>query len=266
MKVKVVFSLVFGLVFGLSSCVFGYSGGDGTVGDPYQIANKTDFLELAGTPGDYGKFFILTSDVNLDGEIFSQSPIAPDTNNLDPDFQGTWFEGALDGQGFVIRNLTIDAPQGDYIGLIGNLNGKNIGCGLVKNLLLENVDVLGRDCVGGLVGNARNWAAWIENCGVSGVVEGGDNVGGLVGYKWCGNTSSVVINCFAEVSVSGDEHVGGLVGENENLIEKSYSTASVGSGTYFFGGLVGSGNSASVTRSFWDVETSHQAASAGVQG
>ena len=320
MKIERVFlSFVFVVVFCFSSCVFGYSDGAGTFGDPYQIANKADLLELAGTVGDYGKFFVLTADIDLEGEFFDKAVIAADTNNVETGFQGTWFEGAIDGQGFVIRNLTIYGCNSDYVGLIGNLNGSNIGLGLVKNLVLENADVTGKDNVGGLVGLTRNWAVWIENCGVIGVIDGEDNVGGLVGYNSGGNASSAIERCFAEVSVLGDDHVGGLVGcnwegpiknsyaiatvdgewcvggltgrnfsgsitncyaggeviglervgglvgENENMIDRAYSTADV-NGINWVGGLVGNGNSANVTRSFWDMETSHQVASAGGMG
>ena len=73
------FSAVFVII--ISTNVFAYSGGSGTVNDPYQIATKADFLALAANTGDYGKCFILTVDVNLEGQVFTTAILAADTDS-----------------------------------------------------------------------------------------------------------------------------------------------------------------------------------------
>ncbi|MBE0430596.1 MAG: hypothetical protein IBX67_02095, partial [Dehalococcoidia bacterium] len=66
-------------------------------------------------------------------------------------------------------------------------------------------------------------------------------------------------------SVTGDQYVGGLVGSNqESSVGSCYSVGYV-TGTTDIGGLVG-WNDATVTNSFWDTQTSGQAASAGGTG
>jgi len=65
--------------------------------------------------------------------------------------------------------------------------------------------------------------------------------------------------------VTGNEHVGGLVGLNYGGISTSYSTGSV-SGNSDVGGLVGYDYYGIIITSFWDIESSGQATSAGGTG
>jgi len=91
--------------------------------------------------------------------------------------------------------------------------------GVVKNMGLENVNVVGGWDVGGLVG--QNYYGTVSNCYSTGSVSGGyDRVGGLVGQNYYGTVS----NCYSTGSVSGGyDRVGGLVGYN--------SLGAVGCGT-----------------------------------
>jgi hypothetical protein len=215
-----------GLVF--SSICFGYSGGSGTPEDPYQIATKADLLALAGTTTDYNKCFIMTADINMEGQVFTTAIIAADTSS-DDYFQGTAFTGTFDGNSHKITNFTINGGSNYYLGLFGYIDAG----GTVKNLGLENCAVSGWDYVGGLVG--INHFGTVSICYASGSVSGGYwYVGGLVGWN-----NSTVSNCYATGSVSGSSIVGGLVGYN------------------YFG---------TVTASFWDIETSGQSWSAGGTG
>jgi beta-lactam-binding protein with PASTA domain len=255
----------------LSSISFGYSGGTGQPNAPYQIADANDLLELAGKTEDYSKCFILTADINLEGENFSSAVIAPDTIKDELlDFNGNAFTGVFDGSGHKILNLVIEAQNADYLGLFGQIGTS----GIVKDLRLENCSVslasnyVGAlagynnggfiiqcsaavtvysscDATGGLVG--QNTGS-ITRCCSTGQVHGNIQVGGLVGC----NTGAVG-NCYSTCNISGvprgtltqitgNEYrygAGGLVGYNKGgLIEKSYSTGSVTGG--YIGGLVGS--------------------------
>ena len=63
-----------------------YGGGTGERNDPYQIATAEDLILLGESPGDYGKHFILTTDIDLDPNlpgrrIVEKAVIAPDTHN-----------------------------------------------------------------------------------------------------------------------------------------------------------------------------------------
>jgi hypothetical protein len=254
----------------LSSVSFGYPGGSGTPEDPYQIADANDLLALAGTTTDYDKCFILTADIDLQGQVFTTAVIAPDTST-EWDFQGTPFTGIFDGNGHVISYLTITASATNYIGLFGYVSG-----GEIRNLGIENANIEGYYFVGGLVGvNAGTLTACYATGSVSGTgeyvgglvggnggtltgcyatasVSGWDYVGGLVGY----NESGSITSCYATGSVSGNYYVGGLVGYNYyGTLTTCYATGWV-TGGYDVGGLVGYNDSGTVTACFWDTETS----------
>ena len=151
--------------------------------------------------------------------------------------------------------------------------------------------VTGGVYVGGLVGD--NWGI-ITRCHSTGSVSGGGSVGGFVGENL-----SIVTRCYAWGPVAGDSYVGGLVGDSyQGFVTDCCSTGAVSGGWYvgglvgqngaltdagklaavtrcysagpvkgqsYVGGLVGS-NLAAVAGSFWDIQTSGQAASAGGTG
>lgn len=215
------------VVLMLSSASFGYSGGNGTAEDPYQIATKADLLALAGTTTDYNKCFILTADIDMEGQVFTTAIIAAGISAA--------FTGTSDGNGHKITNFTINGGSNSLLGLFGYISSG----GSVKNLGLENFAVSGYEHVGGLVG----WifGGNINNCYSTGVVNGTYEVGGLIGlnyYSW-------ITNCYSTGTVTGgdeSEELGGLVGENYyGIISNCYSTGTVagGNGSWNLGGLVG---------------------------
>jgi hypothetical protein len=126
------------------------------------------------------------------------------------------FTGIFDGNGHVIRNLTITGID-SYRGLFGYTSGSTL-----KNIGLIDVDVSGFSNIGGLAGNFVSTK--INNCYATGQVTGSGsgsgfmNVGGLVGTA---ESSSEIRNCYTAVmvivgtvldTVSHTTRVGGLVG------------------------------------------------------
>lgn len=243
-----------------------YSGGSGTEMDPYQIANIGDFQQLSTTPADWDKSFILTANIDLSELTFTQAPIAPDIDNTDTNHEGTSFTGIFDGNGHVISNLAIIALTKDYIGLFGNVDSG----GQICNLGVVNVNIIGRDrvgglmgrnnaggsltscyvigsisgvgedvgCVGGIVGELEGVVS-ITSCYTAGSVTGTRFVGGLVGV----NSACTLISCRTTSSVGGRDYVGGLVGANHGFIKICYATGSVNGTNNFIGGLVGNNGS-----------------------
>ena len=117
------------------------------------------------------------------------------------------FGGSFDGAGHVIHGLYINRGNENSVGLFSSMSTS----GRVANVGLENVEIIGKERVGGLVGY---------------------NLGEITGSYVTGN-------------VTGTEHVGGLVGQNADLaavyfssVSKSYFTGQV-TGTNYVGGLVG---------------------------
>ena len=132
----------------------------------------------------------------------------------------TPFTGVFDGQGYVIRNAVINLPGNNDVGLFGYVTGQ------IHNLGVEDVNVIGNNNVGGLVGYSIGGT--ITSCYATGAVSGNIFVGGLTGWNYMG---SRITNCYSTGSVSGNDDVGGLVGLNA---------------------------AATITKCFWDVNTSGQ--------
>ena len=222
-----------------------YGGGAGTADDPYRIASKKDLLELAANTDDYDKCFILAADIGLAGETFTTAVIAPDTSDSTSGFQGTAFTGSFDGDGHIVRNLTIDTngADNDYLGLFGVLGD---GASLV-GLGVEDLSVVGSsgsDYVGGLCG--CNSSGTVSKCYATGTVGGNGTVGGLCGH----NSSGTVSECYATGTVSGDDAVGGLCGYNHfGTVSECYATATVAGGHYV-GGLCGHNPSGTVSECY----------------
>ena len=151
------------------------------------------------------------------------------------------FNTTFDGNGHVIANLFVRGE--DFAGLFGALGQS----GVIRNLSVIDVDVVGVDAVSGLVG--YNYGAVIAS-ETTGEVSGDDGVGGLVGENDGTITRS---RSFATatpapqppacspppcISISFDfPGIGGLVGVNRGDITSSYATGAVDG--YPAGGLTG---------------------------
>jgi TonB family protein len=133
-------------------------------------------------------------------------------------------------------------------GLVGENSGTITDCYATGN-------VISSENSGGLVGNNNNK---IAKCYAMGNVNGSDNAGGLVGN----NASGSITNCYAMGNVEGKIN-GGLVGINQyydskGKIENSYATGKVSGTSNTNGGLVGTNGSGTITKSYYDRQTSGQ--------
>ncbi|MFW6142201.1 MAG: GLUG motif-containing protein, partial [Candidatus Saliniplasma sp.] len=139
------------------------------------------------------------------------------------------FTGSFYGNGHVIKDLFIQRPSEDDVGLFGCIRESSI----VENIGLIDNDVVGVFNTGGLVGNNRGT---VNNSYANGNVSGYFSVGGLVGISYW-NTIS---NSFTTGNVVGTRLLGGLVGYNMyGDISNSYSTAMVTGDQNRIGGLIG---------------------------
>ena len=138
-----------------------------------------------------------------------------------------WFAGTFDGNNLTISHLTIEG--GRYLGLFGCLSSR----GKIIDLGIVDVNIAGLDYVGGLVGwhNGKTIGSYS-----TGIVSGGEQIGGLIGHNRHGD----LIQCYSTCKVNGIEAVGGLIGLNYEvtLISESFSAGHV-SGEIGVGGLVG---------------------------
>ena len=232
-----------------------YSGGDGSVENPYQISSADDLLELGATTEDYGQYFILTSDIDLAGQTFNRAVIAPDTNNSTSTFEGSAFRGSLNGNGHAISNLEINTVGvgGYYLGLFGQISGFSA---VIKDLSIEDVSITGSASFLGAVCGSNNCGT-ISNCCSIGSISGAEKssyVGGL-----CGSNDGTVSNCYSVCQVSSGEDagsVGGLCGGNGGSVVNCYARGYVSGGWSSLGGLCGrNGYCGSITNCYSAVAT-----------
>ena len=187
------------------------------------------------------------NDIDL-SSVANWEPIGTDDHNN--------FMGIFDGNGHVIKNLTINRGEKDCVGLFGYAKNATI-----KNLGLENVDVKGGDCVGGLAGVVVDGT--VTNCYTSGNISGGKIIGGLTG----GNGHATIRNCRTSTNVSGESVIGGLVGElrDESTIDSSCSSGNV-SGKDLIGGIAGAVNGGTLSNSYTSSNVSGNNAVGGLAG
>jgi hypothetical protein len=251
MKLKSAFlAAILTAVLCISVNSWAYSGGDGSLESPYQIANKADLLELGADMDNYGSCFILTADIDLAGETFTTAVI-----NSTADMP---FTGVFNGNGHTISNLTIEGTGSSDVGLFGYLAYP----GQIANLGVVNANISADDYVGILAGESDS--GLIIYCGVTGSVAGANYIGGLVGQNYLG----YILRCYSKANVSGTgDIIGGLAGESDsgipNMIACCYATGQVtGTGSYV-GGLAGFAWAGMFSCCFWDIQTSGQTGNSG---
>ncbi|HHY36478.1 MAG TPA: hypothetical protein GX518_02170 [Firmicutes bacterium] len=217
--------LLIALLFGLMPPVgaagegSGFAGGSGTEDDPYLIATAQQLARI----GDYlDAHFQLIADIDLNLSPYNLGKgWQPIGSEEEP------FTGSLDGNDKTIRGLYINRPEEDNIGLFAVI-GKDA---ILRNLRLEDVQITGKDNVGGLVG--WTYLGDVENCHVSGTVAGVHKVGGLAG-----EATRYIRNCYTHCDVRGSEGVGGIAGVNWGTFIASYAAGTT-NGREGVGGLVG---------------------------
>lgn len=195
-----------------------FAGGTGTTGDPYQIADGSQFAYLAQLVNSgamdtiNGKVYaeeayVLTGDIDL--STYPWTPIGQNTDGLK-------FTGSFDGNNKTISGLNINETITDYVGLF-----RVVGAGgLVKDLTLSGATVSGKRYVGAVSGEIEGAVVenvhMVNNCSIAaaGVSTGaapGADAGGLVGRA---EETFQIKDCTVRASsVTGSrENVGGILG------------------------------------------------------
>ena len=227
-----------------------FASGSGTEQDPFVIMT----LDQLQAMKDYlSSHFVLGADIDAsatkdwnDGAGFE--PIGTSSNS---------FSGSLDGKEFKISNLTINRPETRFVGLVGFSNRAKL-----INIKLENVNIVGKNEVGALVG--RN-VGTISDSYSSGTVRASDgDVGGLAGR----NDIVISYSHFSGTVRASDGDAGGLVGRNRRTISNSYSSGAVIASDGHVGGLVGYQSSGSISNSYSSgtVRTSNSGRAGGLVG
>lgn len=250
-----------------------FEGGDGTDLNPYRVATKQQLQIVSDCLSCHYK---QVADITFSGELFT--PIGTSA-----------FTGSFDGNGYTIKGLKITYSLGDQVGLFAH------NAGVLQNITLLNVDIsTTRDRVGAIAGY-NSATGIVENCKVEmGQVKGNTSVGGLVGLnegviRWgysmvsvnaansyaggiageTQNSASVVEYSQAHGVVHATNNcAGGLIGETSSgKVNQSFSTGTVSCESCYnsVGGFIGrTSGYATITNSYWAVDSSYQATSAGL--
>jgi len=191
------------------------NSGSGSPDDPYQIRTAGELDALHARPDLWSAHFQIQNDIDLKSRVYYKALLGFDEDMISDNFQGTFFQGHLDGQGHVIRNLTLQSPaKGMYLGLFGDVGHEAV----IERLSLDNARIVvneGGVYVGMLAGYNQGT---ITQCSIQGRVTAGYNslaVGGIVGFH-----AGILSECQVEgtLVVDGD-FWGGLVGRNQGCIQ-----------------------------------------------
>ena len=169
--------------------------------------------------------------------------------------EDTLFQGTFDGGGHQITNLKIGKRE--YGGLFGNVWGATIqNCNVTG-------EVNGYNYSGGIVGYAND-NTHILNCSFQGNVEGnGQDRGGIVGSTSIGCDVS---GCFVTGTVTGGNWVGGIAGNGVGTIKNCYALADVTAAGDSAGGIAGYAYNLSIENCYYSGEVSSNGNAGGIAG
>ena len=222
--------------------------GSGTKNDPYLVSNPSNLLWMAkkiidSTEGTVfvGEYFKQTCDIDLDGKtIQSIGYYFENPDNMRA------FSGNYDGCGYSIKNGLITSAASESIkpafttsfgsGLFGAIYGA-----VIENVVLENVQVVGRGVSGAIVGIAGSPAVEYNDEFVSFNIISGCALKDTVEIVAVNTESANAGNTgFDNAFKAG--RIGSICGmANGTLIEGCTSAASIiaGSDFVFLGGIAG---------------------------
>ncbi|MGS0763669.1 InlB B-repeat-containing protein [Syntrophomonas curvata] len=227
-----------------------------------------------------GKTVCLTADLDMGGVYDSASgtwsgpnytPVGGQwpTDVNDPGTAlSTSFNGTLDGQGHIVKNIycnrycSADYKASQSIGLIGRLgcHDSDAPSMWADNPTVRNVAVTGyiygRRSIGGIVGKIgkTNKGGIIENCANFATVRNTDSkgIGGIVGAGWNGG---YIKNCYNAGSISSTYNCpsGGISGSNEINIYNCFNVGTVAAKSDSFAMGIGSNNGGdqTVSNCYW---------------
>ena len=189
----------------------------------YELRSRLDF--------NAGTSYISTSNKVIWAQGDGWEPIG----DIENPFTGAF---SASTENLVIKNLFINRPDTDYVGMFGVTNGA------ISGIHLEDANINGRFIVGGIAG-LTNPSSRISDSSVSGMVKGSDaRVGGLVGEHY-----GSINDSHAQGNVIGDTSVGGLAGYAFGPITNSYAHSDIRSQAYS-GGLVGYSSTSTISNSY----------------
>ena len=212
----------------LPKCMTGVGfDGFGIKTNPYLIEDVEDLKLLAkkvnGGEAYANTYFKQTADIDLNNET-NWTPIGTVTNDGK---DARPFKGTFDGDGYKITKLKVTGNS-DNAGLFGNV-----------------------------------WGATIQNCNVTGEIEGNNFVGGIVGST---GKNTKILNCSFQGDVKGNECVGGIAGWGVGKIKNCYALADVTAASAGAGGIAGKAYGVTIENCYYSGRVSASRFAGGIAG
>ncbi|MEI8273130.1 MAG: GDSL-type esterase/lipase family protein [Paludibacter sp.] len=234
----------------------GFSGGNGSQATPYLIGSGEELAYLASlanaspqtaNANTAGKYYKLTTDIDLNGPTKSWTPIGIAT--------ATAFAGAFDGDNHSISNIYINDASTVYTGLFGYPTGTATANIIIKNLTITSgsITVTNSGSTAGAFAGRAAYAQFI-NCKNAINIKGVSQVAGIVGTLGTGTCVVEYCSNSGAISSSGAGlHVGGIAGNavvattgNTSYIRYCYNTGAI-TAVSNAGGIAGSASSGILT-------------------
>ncbi|MEI7902799.1 MAG: hypothetical protein WCK89_21335, partial [bacterium] len=183
-----------------------------TIGTAAQLAGLSVLVKNGHTFSN--KTVTLSADISLSGCLWM--PIGGATMMGHGEGAPYPFAGTFEGNGKTVSGLYISESTYSYhnlaLGFLGDL-GQG---GSVRNLMLDDVDIIGM-MVGGIACNVASDAA-VSNCRISGHLRSMYGTAAIAAYN-----SGTIQNCFGSIQGPSSAKGGyGLVGDNESVVANCY--------------------------------------------
>ena len=155
----------------------------------------------------------LMNDIDMDGIYF---------DGFGSDADGKRFTGEIDGQGYIIKNLKMEA----FRDAVGFVNAATNGA-VIKNLTIgKNCEIKGNSAVAAFIGAIRaSGEVYIKNCGNEApVFARGVNAGGIVGCRYSGTPHLTNVYNIGVITGLRDNESGSISGWLDNgILTNCYS-------------------------------------------
>jgi hypothetical protein len=193
----IVFPLLLGIVNAQTSTPPAF--GDGSSGDPYQIANLNNLYWLTQDSAEWAKEFVITADIDASetvdwdaGQGFT--PIGTSATNP--------FTGKIHGRGHVISNIYMNRNL-EYMAFFGYLSGAHVdSLGLKHITIIENSVQIGLLNEVAAFANRVVGGSVIEYSYATGIIETStqNEVGAFVYYV----ENATITNAYADIHIQSD--------------------------------------------------------------
>lgn len=195
-----------------------FAGGAGTAASPYWIDNCAALQAMNSYRTSQ---FVIMNDIDCAGyDNTGGAGFLPIGDQTVP------FGGVLLGNGYTIRNLRINRPSSQYVGLVGFASSATI-----RDLAISDSTIVGGNYTGAFLGYSNN-VSLVERVFTTSTVfvAGQLGVGGLVGHPGAGTVRDAYVR---GTTVTGSGSVGLLTGISfaQTIVRNAYAVGTLANAT-----------------------------------